>query len=167
MNEKYIKSFIYGGTDGIITMFNIISGVTGAGLDSNYIYYIGLASLLGDAVSMGFSDFLSTKAENKMNLANNNNIEMNDPEKNGFVTFISFIIFGLLPLLTFIVSNKYFLNNKYINTLISTTISLFILGSLQTKFTKKKWYIGGISVTSYGLLASFITYIIANFLSYN
>ena len=164
INKKYLKSIIYGGTDGIITMFNIISGVTGAGLKSNIVYLLGVAALLGDAVSMGFSDFLSTKAENKMNSVNQNNHTYIDPKKNGLVTFISFIIFGSLPLISYVISNKFFKNN-YLNSLISTAIALFILGSLQTKFTKRKWYKGGLSVTGYGLLASFITYIIATFIS--
>ena len=30
MDDKYLRSIIYGGVDGIITIFNIISGVTGA-----------------------------------------------------------------------------------------------------------------------------------------
>ena len=64
--EDYTRSIVYGGVDGIITMFNIISGVSGSKLDYKVIIILGFATLLADAISMGFSDFLSTKANNKV-----------------------------------------------------------------------------------------------------
>ena len=66
----YTRSIVYGGVDGIITMFNIISGVTGAKLNPKIIIILGLATLCADAISMGFSDYLSTRANNQMTISN-------------------------------------------------------------------------------------------------
>jgi len=66
ISKKYLRSIIFGGTDGIITIFNIISGIEGAKLKYSVVLVIGIAALISDAVSMGFSDYLSLNAENKI-----------------------------------------------------------------------------------------------------
>jgi len=61
----YIKSFVFGGLDGIITTFAIVAAVAGTGgkLGNEVVILMGLANLVADAISMGFGDFLSEKAE--------------------------------------------------------------------------------------------------------
>lgn len=61
--RKYIKSIIYGGLDGIITMFSIVSSSSGASMQPSLLLIIGIANLLADALSMSVSDYLSSKAE--------------------------------------------------------------------------------------------------------
>lgn len=60
---QYIKSIIYGGLDGIITTFAVVSGVAGANLGVSIILILGIANLLADGFSMGTGDYLSTKSE--------------------------------------------------------------------------------------------------------
>jgi len=62
----FIKDFIYGSIDGIITTFAIVSGVYGAKLSSGVIIILGLANLLADGFSMGISNYLGTKSENEL-----------------------------------------------------------------------------------------------------
>lgn len=150
----YIRSIVYGGVDGIITMFNIISGVTGAKLNPKIIIILGLATLCADAISMGFSDYLSTHANNQTSNAKEN------PIKNGIITFISFILFGLIPLATFFILLNNNSSNIWIKSYISTIISLIILGTVQSKFTKEKWYKSAITVSLYGSVASIVSYYI-------
>jgi VIT1/CCC1 family predicted Fe2+/Mn2+ transporter len=59
----YIKSIVYGGLDGIITTFAVVSGVAGAELGASIILILGIANLLADGFSMGTGDYLSTKSE--------------------------------------------------------------------------------------------------------
>jgi len=61
---KYIKSIVYGGLDGIITVFAVVASIAGAGLDVSVVIIMGVASLLADGISMGMGDYLSSKAEN-------------------------------------------------------------------------------------------------------
>lgn len=166
INKNYLRSIIFGGTDGIITMFNIISGVEGAKMKYSVVIILGIAALVSDAVSMGFSDFLSLNADNKVN---NNDNKLNksnkvNPKKSGLITFISFILFGLIPLSTYLLSTKYSNNNNFMKTYISTILALFILGSIQSKFTNEKWYKSGTYVSLYGLLASFISFNIGKYM---
>lgn len=148
----YLKSFVYGGIDGIITLFNVISSVEGAKLDHKYIIIIAFSVLIADALSMGIADYLSTNAENKYKNTNIN------PIKSGLVTLGSFILFGLIPLIIFFLMNKINKKNRYQNTLFSMMIAFFIMGTIQSKYTKETWYIEGGKTVFYGTGTSLIAY---------
>jgi len=58
-----IKSFTYGGVDGVITTFAIMAAAVGANLDPKVVIIMGFSNLIADALSMGFGDYLSSSAE--------------------------------------------------------------------------------------------------------
>ena len=60
---EFIKSFVLGGLDGIVTTFAVVSGATGGGLGIDVILVLGFSNILADALSMGVGDALSNKAE--------------------------------------------------------------------------------------------------------
>jgi VIT1/CCC1 family predicted Fe2+/Mn2+ transporter len=51
---------VYGGTDGIITIFAVVAGVSGASLSTAILLILGVATLVSDALSMAVSDYLSS-----------------------------------------------------------------------------------------------------------
>ncbi len=61
--HNYLRDWIYGGIDGAVTTFAVVSGVAGAGLSPWIILVLGFANLLADGFSMAASNFLGTKAE--------------------------------------------------------------------------------------------------------
>lgn len=69
--KKYLPEIVYGGNDGIVTTFAIVSGFMGAdirqaALGSGVVVLIfGLANLFGDAASMGLGDFLSERSRHE------------------------------------------------------------------------------------------------------
>ena len=64
---KYIKSIVYGGLDGIVTTFAVVSGVAGASLAMKVVIILGFSNLLADGFSMAVGDYLSSKSENEYN----------------------------------------------------------------------------------------------------
>ncbi|OGH92569.1 MAG: hypothetical protein A2534_00710 [Candidatus Magasanikbacteria bacterium RIFOXYD2_FULL_39_9] len=62
---QYLKSFVYGGLDGIVTTFAVVAGVAGANLSSSVVIILGVANLIADGISMAFGDYLGSKAENE------------------------------------------------------------------------------------------------------
>jgi len=60
---SYLRDWIYGGIDGSVTTFAVVSGVAGARLSAWIILALGFANLLADGFSMAASNFLGTKAE--------------------------------------------------------------------------------------------------------
>jgi VIT1/CCC1 family predicted Fe2+/Mn2+ transporter len=63
LGSDYIGDIVYGGLDGIITTFAVVSGVVGAKLGANVILILGLANLLADGFSMAVGAFLSKRSE--------------------------------------------------------------------------------------------------------
>lgn len=63
--QNYLRDWIYGGIDGSVTTFAVVSGVVGARLSPWIILVMGFANLLADGFSMAASNFLGTKAEHE------------------------------------------------------------------------------------------------------
>ena len=61
--QSYLRDWIYGGIDGIVTTFAIVSGVVGAHLSSRVILILGGASLVADGFAMAAGDYLATRSE--------------------------------------------------------------------------------------------------------
>ena len=59
-----LKAVIFGGLDGILTSFAIISGCVGAKLAPVAVLALGVSNVLADALSMGAGEFLSSRAYN-------------------------------------------------------------------------------------------------------
>jgi VIT1/CCC1 family predicted Fe2+/Mn2+ transporter len=62
-SHQYIGDLVYGGLDGIVTTFAVVSGVAGAALGASVILILGLANLFADGLSMATGAYLSTKSE--------------------------------------------------------------------------------------------------------
>lgn len=65
-NHSYLRDFIYGGIDGAVTTFAVVSGVAGAGLSAGIVIILGLANLIADGFSMAVSNYLATRAEHQL-----------------------------------------------------------------------------------------------------
>ena len=61
--HSYLRDFVYGGIDGAVTTFAVVSGVVGARLSAGIILVMGVANLIGDGFSMAASNYLGTRAE--------------------------------------------------------------------------------------------------------
>lgn len=61
--ENYIRDWIYGGIDGAVTTFAIVSGVAGARLSPVIVLILGFANLIADGFSMAAGNYLGTRAE--------------------------------------------------------------------------------------------------------
>ena len=60
---SYLRDWIYGGIDGSVTTFAVVSGVAGASLSPRIILILGVANLIADGFSMGASNYLGTRTE--------------------------------------------------------------------------------------------------------
>ena len=63
--QNYLRDWIYGGIDGSVTTFAVVSGVVGARLSPWIILVMGFANLFADGFSMAASNFLGTRAEHE------------------------------------------------------------------------------------------------------
>ncbi len=60
---SYLRDWIYGGIDGAVTTFAVVSSVVGAELSSRVILILGVANLFADGFSMAAGNYSGTRAE--------------------------------------------------------------------------------------------------------
>lgn len=61
--HSYLRDWVYGGIDGAVTTFAVVSGVVGGQLSSRIVLILGAANLIADGFSMAASNFSGTRAE--------------------------------------------------------------------------------------------------------
>jgi DNA damage-binding protein 1 len=61
---KYAKPIVFGGLDGVSTIFAFLAGAVGAELSIVSTVALGCAQLFAGALGMGLGEYLSSKAEN-------------------------------------------------------------------------------------------------------
>ena len=60
---SYLRDWIYGGIDGVVTTFAIVAGVVGAHMPSTVVLVLGLANLVADGFAMALGNHSGTQAE--------------------------------------------------------------------------------------------------------
>eukprot|EP00927_Polykrikos_kofoidii_P054794 TRINITY_DN49168_c0_g1_i1.p1 TRINITY_DN49168_c0_g1~~TRINITY_DN49168_c0_g1_i1.p1 ORF type:complete len:280 (+),score=57.52 TRINITY_DN49168_c0_g1_i1:106-945(+) len=63
---KFLKPIIFGGLDGVSTIFAFVAGAIGADLELTAIIALGCAQLFAGAFGMGFGEYLSSEAERQV-----------------------------------------------------------------------------------------------------
>jgi VIT1/CCC1 family predicted Fe2+/Mn2+ transporter len=61
--QSYLRDWVYGGIDGTVTTFALVSGVVGAHLAPGIILILGGASLIADGFAMAAANYLATRSE--------------------------------------------------------------------------------------------------------
>lgn len=144
--KRYLGEITLAGNDGVVTTFSVVSGFSGAALfDQNdkalklsvsLVLLFGLANLFSDGLSMGVGNYLARSAEVEAGT-------LKESKRHVFTrsiaTFLSFLAFGLLPLLPYIfgindTSIAFFLS------IMATIIALLFLGLLRWLVVRKGLY---------------------------
>lgn len=234
MGGDYIKAFVFGGLDGIVSTFALVASLGGAKAKLTTLIAVGLAKVLADAFSMGFGEFASATAELEGALMIKKREEWEtehyldgevkemamlymekgvskedsltiltvmakykelfiehmlvmehgimppdasdrwEPLKQGFVCFIAFVIFGLVPLLGFIV--VYMIDSegfedetggKILGIAYGLTVfTLFVMGITKAKLTGTPKYLkSGVMMVANGTIAGGVAFLIGEILT--
>ena len=59
--QSYLRDWVYGGIDGTVTTFAVVSGVVGAHLAARVILILGSASLIADGFAMAAGNYLANR----------------------------------------------------------------------------------------------------------
>lgn len=160
-SKKYLAEFVYGATDGAITTFAIISGVMGAGLEPFIILILGVSNVLADGFSMASSNYLSSKSDKAMG-----NGHDKSSTKTALVTFGSFVLVGLVPLLPFIAKSLWrnIDFDEFMISIIFTLAAFIIIGVVRGTVTGKSRTKSSIETVVIGGIAAAIAYIVGHLL---
>ncbi|MDZ4229800.1 MAG: VIT1/CCC1 transporter family protein, partial [Candidatus Veblenbacteria bacterium] len=217
----YLRDFVYGANDGIITTFAVVAGVAGADLSAKVVIILGFANLFADGFSMAMSnylgeksnrDFVATEREREeweverlpeeereeirkmyrakgfvgetlelvvATITANKNLwvdEMmvgehgmvpmnggNQPWKNAVTTFSAFVLAGFVPLVPYFAGLT--ARETFPYAIAATAVILFVVGSLRTLITRRRWLVSGLEMLAVGMLAAGVAYAVGAFLS--
>lgn len=219
--QEYLGEFVYGGIDGAVTTFAVVSGAVGAGLDNKVIIILGFANLLADGFAMSVGAYLSTKSvkdnynKHKLieywevdNLPEYEREEVKDIYRNkgfeghlleqvvdtitadkdrwvdvmmkdellmseetkspvmmGLVTYISFILIGLIPLIIYVWDYAgNFPGNLFVWTSILTSLAFIFIGFLKSYVTQTSKLKGILETLILGILAATVSYFVGDIL---
>lgn len=153
-----LKDAVFGANDGIVTTFAVVAGSQGAKIAPEIVVILGLANLFADGISMASGNYLGMQSEvDYQKQRNQKSIHAgHGPARHAATTFISFVLAGFLPLIPFFIN----IANKFYLSAIFVGLSLFLVGSLRSIYTKKRWILGGLEMLLIGGLAAFIAYFV-------
>jgi len=160
-NASYIRDLVFASNDGIVTTFAVVAGSQGANLAPQVVIILGLANLLADGISMAAGNYLSLESEQDYKQQNNTKFNLKPKFlKHALITFVSFVIAGLIPILPFIFSSS----NSFMLSLATVFISLLGLGVLRGMAVKKDILRSILETVLIGGSAAILAYGVGHFL---
>jgi VIT1/CCC1 family predicted Fe2+/Mn2+ transporter len=157
LHEKgtLLRDAVFASDDGLITTFAVVAGSFGASLSPSVVLVLGFANLFADGISMSTGTYLGAKSEIEYETAEDKGaVEHVSPFRHGLITFISFGLAGLIPLLPFVFS----LGDMFMASALLVVIALFAIGSLRSLFTHKSWFGSGVEMLVIGGVAALVAY---------
>jgi VIT1/CCC1 family predicted Fe2+/Mn2+ transporter len=84
------------------------------------------------------------------------------PVKDALVTFLSFVLFGFMPLITYVLASfiPLFEQNTFVIATILTLMTLFTVGAIRKSVTGGSWIKSGVEMLLMGSAAAFVAYIV-------
>ncbi len=92
----------------------------------------------------------------------NMTIEGVNPVRGGMVTFFSFILVGIIPLLgySFTALFDYSISGVFFVTCVFTLLALFFVGAVKSRFSVRHWVLSGLETMVVGGAAAAIAYLV-------
>lgn len=153
----YLSDAVFAASDGIVTTFAIVAGSAGASFGGSVVLTLGFVNLLADGFSMASGTYLGKESEIDFEESKGKDEQAKSegsPLKHGFVTFLSFSISGLIPLLPFLFK----MDTPFVASTILVGFELFTIGFLKGIYTKKGMIRGGIETFLIGGLSAFVAF---------
>lgn len=154
---SFLRDAVFSASDGVITTFAVVAGSQGASLSSEIVLILGFANLLADGFSMASGTFMGVKSEAEFEKASGDSHPPDaSPIKQALVTFFAFDIAGLLPLLPFV----FWRGDMFFVSVVSVIASMFLIGALKAKFTKKSVFASALEMVVIGGLAALMAFLV-------
>jgi VIT1/CCC1 family predicted Fe2+/Mn2+ transporter len=168
--ENNLREFVYGGMDGAVTTFAVVTGAAGANLDTSVILILGYANVLADGFSMAVGSFLSEKSEQDLSdsKGSTNKEDHESPLLASIATFISFILVGFVPLslytIDYIFGLELSVDTLLVSSVVLTLLAFIGIGYLRGIITKISRTRAVLESFALGAAAAIISYAVGSLL---
>lgn len=125
-NTAQLRNLFFGAEDSLVSTLGLLFGIAStAQFSQHQVVVTGLIAISVEALSMGAGSFLSESSTQEIDKK-----AKFTPASDGMIMFISYLLFGLVPLLPYLFFEVSIA--KYVSV-ISSFFVLFILGYLPAK----------------------------------
>lgn len=168
--EDNLREFVYGGMDGAVTTFAVVTGAAGANLDSSVVLILGFANVIADGFSMAVGSYLSEKSDQDLSVSRGKSSKEDheSPLAASMATFVSFLLVGFIPLsvytVDYILGLELATNVALAWSVVFTLIAFAVIGYLRGVITKISRTRAVLESFGLGLAAAVISYCVGNFL---
>jgi VIT1/CCC1 family predicted Fe2+/Mn2+ transporter len=153
---SYLRDFVYGAIDGIVTTFAVVAGVTGGSLSAGVVLIVGTANLLADGLSMGVGNYLSIRSHESARALRNLPEEEASPVRHGVATFVAFVVAGAVPLVPYALGAP--ASMRFELSTAMTLVALFGTGALRSAVTVQRWPYAGAEMVLLGGVVAAVAY---------
>ena len=143
-----VRPAVLGAIDGVINSFVVITSGVAANVPRKSILIIGIASLVADAFAMGTSEYLSSRTEESRRAC----------LVRGGTCFVSFALFGILPLAGYALSR----DSALLAASATFLFGLACIASIQAYALQRDFLHVLIEVVLLGAVAGFTAYWVAH-----
>lgn len=167
--ENNLREFVYGGMDGAVTTFAVVTGAAGANFSTQVILILGFANVLADGFSMAVGSYLSEKSDQQLaeSKGEKNENSIDTAKKASIATFISFLFVGFIPLSVYTIDYAFDLgmgNDALVWSILLTLAAFAAIGYLRGYLSKVDKARTTMESLSLGAAAASISYIVGTVL---
>jgi VIT1/CCC1 family predicted Fe2+/Mn2+ transporter len=140
-----VRNFVFGAEDGLVSTVGLLSGIAIAGVSRTNIILTGIVLVFVEAFSMGIASELSEHSAEEYE--QHHEVGEHIPVLGGLVMFISYVVFGFIPLVPYLFAGGV-TSLRY--SISISLVTLFALGILSAKLSGTKLFRHGIVMTIMG-----------------
>lgn len=145
----YIRNFIFGVEDSLVSTVGLLSGVAAAGVTRDTILLTGIVLIFVEAFSMAAGSFLSEQSAEEYE--NRGGATLTSSLKAGLIMFVSYFVSGFIPLFPYLVSD---VGRAFWLSICFSLASLFVLGLVGARFSEasmlksalRMFVVGGVAI---------------------
>ena len=127
----YMRNFIFGAEDSLISTVGLLSGVASVGIESGQIVVTGAILIFVEAFSMAVGSFLSERtteeASSHFSRAKSRSLSA------AVIMFFSYLVCGFIPLAPYVFFSG---SGAFYGSIVASLIALFILGLVSAEILR-------------------------------
>jgi VIT1/CCC1 family predicted Fe2+/Mn2+ transporter len=124
----YLRNFVFGVEDSLVSTSGLISGVAAAGISRSEIFTTGVVLIFVEAFSMGIGSFLSEGMADDYMKQKRMSFKAT---MGGLIMMISYFLAGIVPLAPYAFFE---VKEAFTLSILASLIALFLLGTISAKF---------------------------------
>lgn len=155
----YVRSFVFGGEDSLVSTVGLLSGVAAAGITKADIVLTGTILIFVEALSMAVGSFLSENSAEEY--LKKSELPLRSAITTGAIMFGSYFLLGFIPLLPYLL---WPVSAAFSASIIASLLALTLLGWISGREFKVSAWRSGMKMLILGGLAIGIGIIVGQFI---